>query len=78
MKLKKLIYLIEKGTIVTLCYAGNGHRLYQGEVENIPTHLLNYYIVLLLPSGTKLYIEIHESDIFAEVEKEWFLKELDI
>ena len=43
-KLRKLKELEIKTSYVKICYARNGHLLYEGDVENIPTHLLEYYV----------------------------------
>ncbi len=73
MKVRRFIPLVDKDTIVTICYAGNGHRLYQGLLSEIPeklNHIKDYYVTYIIPSGYKLYIEAHESDTFAELPKE--------
>ena len=65
--IKKLKDIKIKTDIVTICYARNGHRLYKGDVDNIPSYLLNYYIFL------KIINKINNSTYLEVVEdKKWF------
>ena len=51
---------------VTVCYARNGHRLYEGPVSLAPDHIKDYYIVFTLVRKQKIYVEVVE-------DKEWLL-----
>lgn len=63
--LKQLINILDVNTSITVCYAGDGRRIFKGLItEKIPEYVLNYFVTLILPSGSNLYIEVHELDTF--------------
>lgn len=68
MKALKVKDMKWKGNTVTICYARNGHRLYEGLITNIPEHLLNYYC------GFKIYNK-YRANTYIEVteDEKWWL-----
>ena len=52
-----------KGALVTICYAPTGQCLYQGDTNDIPAHLLNYYSGYQTYNKVKktTYIEVTEN-----------------
>ena len=66
IQLSTLLKIMDNTYDVTICYASNGHRLYKGHISEIPTHLLLYYVTLLLPGVNGYYIEVHEMSSFLE------------
>ena len=66
MKIRELLKCVQDFCVITICYATNGHRMFQGTKDEVPTHLLEYYITLIIPNVDKLYIEAHENAKFME------------
>jgi len=64
MKVKKVKNIKFRYSEVTICYARNGHRLYQGPVSDIPEHLLEYYCGYKIDNKIRKshYIEVTEDE----------------
>lgn len=60
--MKQVKNLIFRGPTCIICYARNGHRLYEGATSNIPEHLLNYYTgyVIYNKVTKNTYLEVTE------------------
>lgn len=65
MKLRKLRSLRTK-KIVTVCYAGDGRRIFRGMICDLPDHLKDYYISYIIVHKDRIYLEATEN-------KEWLL-----
>lgn len=64
-KLSQLVKILDENTSITICYAGDGRRIFKGLVtEKLPEYVLNYFVTLILPSGSNLYVEVHELSTF--------------
>lgn len=67
MTVKDLLYVLDC-SLITICYAGFGERIYKGPVTgNIPQYVLNYYVTLIIPHLDSVYIEVHENSAFLDV-----------
>ena len=66
MKVRKVKDMTFRYGEITICYATNGHRLYQGPVSNIPEHLLEYYCGYRINNKYRKshYIEVTEDEKF--------------
>ena len=66
-KLKQLVKILDKDIGLTVCYATTGGRIFKGkDLSELPGHSLEYYVTYILPSGSNLYVEVHENDNFSE------------
>lgn len=56
---------------VKICYARNGHLLYEGFVEEIPTHLLEYYVDYISVNAYRdtTYFEVVEDTKWFDIEE---------
>ena len=66
MKLIDLLKVLDPSTVLVICYAGFGQRMYEGNIEDIPTHMYNYYVTYVSHNRYKMYIEVHENKGFLE------------
>lgn len=66
IQLLALLKVLAPYTLITICYASNGHRLYEGAIDQVPEHLFNYYVTFISHNTYKMYIEVHELDSFIE------------
>lgn len=70
IQLLALLKVLAPYTIITICYAGNGHRLYEGGIDEVPEHLFKYFVTYVsltnLNDLYQMYIEVHELDSFAD------------
>ena len=66
IQLLALLKVLAPYTIVTICYAGNGHRLYEGGIDEVPEHLFKYFVTYVSHNMYKMYIEVHELDSFID------------
>lgn len=70
-KLRRIRDLKITTSYVMISYTRNGHLLYEGVVEEIPTHLLDYYVDYLSVNKhmDKTYIECVEDAKWFNVEE---------
>lgn len=70
-KLRRIRDLKITTSYVMISYARNGHLLYEGVVEEIPAHLLDYYVDYLSVNkyADKTYIECVEDTKWFAVEE---------
>ena len=63
---KQLKTLKIKTQTITICYGRNGHRLYKGPTNDIPKHLLEYYVGLIIKNKKldNTYVEVTEDKEF--------------
>ena len=54
---------------VTICYAINGHHLYDGPIDKIPEHILNYYCGYKIVNSVRKYTYIEVTE-----DKDWWGK----
>ena len=59
MQPKRLKQIRTKNNVV-ICYARNGHRLYEGNRKDIPEELKQYYVYQKINNDRYSYIEIIE------------------
>lgn len=64
--MQKLSKIKFRSKTVTICYARNGRRLYDGLVSDIPSHLLKYYVSDKIYNKVRknTYIEVVEDEIW--------------